>query len=144
MLDDPSAEDPTAITRVILCSGKVYYDLIAHRAKIDRHEAAIVRIEQLYPFPDERIAEVLGRYDAAQGLVWVQEEPKNMGAYRFIDAMFREKLDLQVPFVGRDANATPAVASNRMHHQEQERIMITALGLPSSSKSASSRLRAVG
>ena len=144
VLDDPLVEDPTTIARVILCSGKVYYDLIVHRAKTERHDVAIVRIEQLYPFPHERIAEVLERYDAAQRPVWVQEEPKNMGAYRFIDAMLREKLELQVPFLGRDANATPAVASTKMHHQEQERIMITALGLPSSSKSAPPKLRAVG
>ena len=75
-------------------------------------------------------AEALARYPAARDVVWVQEEPKNMGAYRHVQTQVRERLELDLPYVGRDANATPAVASHRMHHQEQEKIMITAIGLP--------------
>ncbi len=130
ILDDSAVTEPAAVSRVILCSGKIYYELIAHREKVRRPDLAVVRLEQLYPFPERRLAEVLARYGGTQDIVWVQEEPKNMGAYRHVQTQVRERLELDLPYVGRDANATPAVASHRMHHQEQEKIMITAIGLP--------------
>jgi 2-oxoglutarate dehydrogenase E1 component len=131
VLDDPAIKRPEKVTRVILCSGKVYYDLVAFRdERVKRDDVAIIRVEQLYPFPESSISQVLHRYPQNAEVWWVQEEPKNMGAYRFVEDLLRERLDLEVPYIGRDVNPTPAVASEKMHKQEQEKIMIAALGLP--------------
>jgi 2-oxoglutarate dehydrogenase E1 component len=133
VLDDPSVPavaKPKRISRVLLCTGKVYYDLVAHREKVQRDDVAIVRVEQLYPFPERRLREILLRYQHVEELAWVQEEPKNMGAWRHMDAYCREALEITLGYIGRDANASPAAGSVRMHEQEQERIMVMALGLP--------------
>ncbi len=129
VLDDPRITDPARVDRLLLCTGKVYYDLIAHREKVGCDDVAVVRIEQLFPFRTASLAPLLARYLNAKEFVWVQEEPKNMGAYRFISDMLRERLDLNVSYVGREPKSSPAVASMRMHLQQQERIMINALGL---------------
>jgi 2-oxoglutarate dehydrogenase E1 component len=129
VLDDAAVDDPTRIRRVLLCTGKVYYDLVAHRAEVGSDDVAIVRIEQLFPFRLASVRPVLERYTKAREIVWVQEEPKNMGAYRHVESILREQLDISVPYVGREASASPAVASTKMHNQEQHRIMINAVGL---------------
>jgi len=129
MLDDPEAVNPLKIRRLLLCAGKIYYDLVAHREKVGRDDVAIVRIEQLFPFHHRSFQMILDRYGQAEEIVWVQEEPKNMGAYRHIESILREQYDIELPYVGREPSATPAVASTRMHHQEQERIMVNAIGL---------------
>jgi 2-oxoglutarate dehydrogenase E1 component len=129
VLDDPEVDDPKKIDRLLLCSGKIYYDLLAHREKVGRDDVAIVRIEQLYPFRCTNVEPAFEKYASAGQIVWVQEEPKNMGAYRHMQVMMREHFDLDLPYVGREANASPAVASTRMHAQEQERIMVNAIGL---------------
>jgi 2-oxoglutarate dehydrogenase E1 component len=129
VIDDATVQDPARIRRLLLCTGKVYYDLVAHREKVGCRDVAIVRIEQLFPFRLESVEPVVERYAAAESIVWVQEEPKNMGAYRHVDAILREQLDREVVYVGREANASPAVASTKMHLQQQERIMINAMGL---------------
>ena len=132
VLDDPHVGDPSKIKRLLLCSGKVYYDLVAHREKIERDDVAVVRIEQLYPLPERELAEIIQRYANVHETVWVQEEPKNMGAYRFLKTTLWERIDLDLAYVGRDESASPAVASMKMHNQEQEKIMINAVGLPTS------------
>ncbi|MCA9290175.1 MAG: 2-oxoglutarate dehydrogenase E1 component [Phycisphaerales bacterium] len=129
VIDDPRVEDPSTVRRLLLCSGKVYYDLAAHRAVTDDAETAIVRLEQLYPFRTQSITPILERYDHVEDVVWVQEEPRNMGAWSFVSAAFRDELDVELRYVGRDAKATPAVASEKMHKQEQHRIMVQAIGL---------------
>ena len=137
VLDDSTVKDPSAITRVILCSGKIYYDLLAFRdEQVKRNDVALIRIEQLYPFPESAVAETLSRYPAVAEMLWVQEEPRNMGAYRFVEAMLRERLEIELQYVGREMKPTPAVASEKMHKQEQEKILIAALGLPSGAKAA--------
>ena len=138
VLDDPAVNDPSKINRLLLCSGKVYYDLVAHRHKIGRDDVAVVRIEQLYPLPERELADILERYANVHETVWVQEEPKNMGAYRFLKTTLWEVLDLELAYVGRDENASPAVASMKMHTQEQDKIMINAVGLPTSADVAAS------
>ena len=135
ILDDPSVTDPSGITRMILCSGKVYYDLVAHRERVSANDTTIVRIEQLFPFRRESLQQVLDRYPDLKEFRWVQEEPKNMGAWRYIEPVLRDEFNMQVRFVGRDANSSPAVASQKMHMQEQERLLINALGLPTESSS---------
>ena len=122
---------------MILFSGKIYYDLLAFRdEQVKRNDVALIRIEQLYPFPESAVAETLSRYPAVAEMLWVQEEPRNMGAYRFVEAMLRERLEIELQYVGREMKPTPAVASEKMHKQEQEKILIAALGLPSGAKAA--------
>ncbi|MCH8151575.1 MAG: 2-oxoglutarate dehydrogenase E1 component [Planctomycetes bacterium] len=129
VLDDPRVSDSKAIARVVLCCGKVYYDLVAHRDRVGCDDVAVVRIEQLYPLPEQELNAILNRYSSAGEFIWVQEEPKNMGAYRFLKTTLLERIDLDLSYVGRDEHASPAVASAKMHLQEQEKIMITAIGL---------------
>ena len=136
VIDDPKSLDPAKVNRILLCSGKVFYDLDAHRHSIKRDDVAIVRIEQLYPFPEKKLKECLDHYGAIDEVVWVQEEPKNMGAFRFAQDMLKERLDIDVSYVGREAKPSPAVASEKMHKQEQEKIMISALGLPGSGQAS--------
>jgi 2-oxoglutarate dehydrogenase E1 component len=138
VLDDPKVTDPKRIDRVLVCTGKVYYDLVAHREELGRDDLAVVRIEQLYPLPTGELADALARYRDARQIVWVQEEPRNMGAYRFLRTTLWDQLDIDLPYVGRDENASPAVASAKMHEQEQRKIMITAIGLPTTGPAAES------
>jgi 2-oxoglutarate dehydrogenase E1 component len=128
VVDDASVAEPGRVSRVLLCAGKVYYDLVEHRARARRDDIAIVRIEQLYPLRVPAIEQVLQRYRGAE-VVWVQEEPMNMGAWRYMEDRLRQLFGLMVGYVGRPENSTPAVASEKMHRQEQQKIMIEAVGL---------------
>lgn len=125
VLDDDTAE-PERIRRVVLCSGKVYYDLAERRAEDERREAALVRVEQWYPFPEELLRRVLGRYRRAEEWVWAQEESQNMGAWGFIEPRLRA-LGFPVEYVGRDASASPATGSLRFHQREQKELVEAAL-----------------
>ena len=121
---------PSSVSRVIFCTGKIYYDLLEHRRHVtDGLSIALVRIEELYPFPRKTVESVIQRYSGAE-YMFVQEEPENMGAWRYIDAAFRDDLEISLTRVCRKACASPAVASNKMHGIEQRRILIEALGLP--------------
>jgi 2-oxoglutarate dehydrogenase E1 component len=125
MIDDPTTT-PQQITRVMLCSGKVYYDLLAARAKRQRDDVAIIRVEQIYPFPRAGLAAALERYPNAKQMRWVPEEPKNMGAWTFVRPRLEALMgDHREPprFVGRTASASPATGSPESHHFEQEQIM---------------------
>jgi len=129
VIDDPFVSEPGKVRRVLLCSGKVYYDMIAHRRQCTDSDVAIVRVEELYPFPEMPLRDVLKRYPTEAEMVWVQEEPRNMGAYRYMREKLQDKLDIDVHYVGREWHASPAVASMKMHEQEQRRIMVNAIGL---------------
>jgi 2-oxoglutarate dehydrogenase E1 component len=129
VLDEPVAGtvdvgvtiDPKRVTRVILCSGKVYYSLLAGRAEREIDTTAVVRIEQLHPFPRQEIATILAGYPAARQVFWVQEEPSNMGAWHFIWNQMRPILpeSLTLSYVGRRAAASPATGSYKIHQQEE-------------------------
>jgi 2-oxoglutarate dehydrogenase E1 component len=129
VLDDPQA-DPGKVGRVFLMSGKVYYDFRwnAHEKKPRTLPAdvALVRIEQLYPFPEQQLQRVAQRYPRAHKWLWVQEEPMNMGAWTFMDAQLR-RMRLPVEYVGRDASASPATGSHRIHEREQRELVEAAL-----------------
>lgn len=129
ILDEPATLDPRQVTRLLLCSGKVYYDLLAERERRGRADAAIVRIEQLYPLPDEALTTLLVRYARAQDVVWVQEEPRNMGAWSFMQerlhAVLRSGQSLW--YAGRDAQASSAVGAHKIHQQEQAALLEQAL-----------------
>jgi len=125
VLEDPVHADGSDVSRLVLCSGKVYYDLAAHRAELSLGDTAIVRVELLYPFPETRLRELFERFAAARDIVWTQEEPRNMGAWEFLNDRLRELLqpDQSLRYAGRPASASPATGSSRRHQAEQARLV---------------------
>ncbi|WP_456599549.1 multifunctional oxoglutarate decarboxylase/oxoglutarate dehydrogenase thiamine pyrophosphate-binding subunit/dihydrolipoyllysine-residue succinyltransferase subunit [Blastococcus sp. SYSU DS0616] len=120
--------DAGAVKRVLLCSGKVAYDLMAQRESDGRADTAIVRVEQLYPLPAEQIRTELERYPNATDVVWVQEEPANMGAWQFMAVNLPEELPegRKLRRVSRRASASPAVGSAKVHEVEQRKLVAEA------------------
>jgi len=113
---------------LLLCSGKIYYELAERRDAIDRRDIAIIRCEQLFPFRERSIELILEKYPNAAKFRWVQEEPKNMGAFRYIEPVLREEFGIRAKYIGRAANASPAVASLKIHQQQQNEILNKAVG----------------
>jgi len=129
ILADPTP--PERPTLLLLCSGKVAYDLLAHRAASEDHTAAVVRVEQLHPFPARHLADLLAAFPTVQGIRWVQEEPRNMGAWSFVAPLLRELAgELPVTYVGRPAAGSPATGSARVHQSEQEWLVAEAFRPP--------------
>jgi multifunctional 2-oxoglutarate metabolism enzyme len=125
----PDLEHETA-PRLVFCSGKLYYDLLAAREERKADHVALVRVEQLYPFAAEQAAEILKRHPAAAEVVWAQEEPRNMGAWRFLREQFQpllEETSREIRYVGRPESASPATGSGKRHQQEQAEIVNDAL-----------------
>jgi 2-oxoglutarate dehydrogenase E1 component len=124
--------DDAKVRRVVLCSGKVYYDLLAERREAGAQDVAILRIEQLYPFPARLLAAQLARYPNAE-VVWCQEEPENMGAWHFLDRRIEAVLAglsgkaKRPAFVGRREAASPATGLARTHNSEQKALVAAAL-----------------
>ncbi len=131
VLADPVELEPSEVKRVLLCSGKVYYELMQHRKELERKDIAIVRLEQLYPFPKKALAQVLERYPARTRVTWVQEEPENMGAWPFLRLRFGERLFGQYPLVGvsREESASPATGSASSHRIEQRELIDRAFAV---------------
>jgi 2-oxoglutarate dehydrogenase E1 component len=124
------AADPRETTRVVLCSGKLYFDLVAARAAQGARHVALVRLEQLYPLAAEEVLAVLGRLRPGIELVWAQEEPSNMGAWDYVDARLAPLLPGPVQLVARAPSASPAAGSATRHKLEQEQLVREALGEP--------------
>jgi 2-oxoglutarate decarboxylase len=127
-----SSVDPAGVTRVVLCSGKIYYDLLAARTEANRSDVAILRLEQLYPLAGEEIAAELAKYPNAQ-LIWTQEEPANQGGYPFIALNLPERLAASgdtrpIYRASRKASASPAVGSASVHETQQREVVAAALG----------------
>jgi 2-oxoglutarate dehydrogenase complex dehydrogenase (E1) component-like enzyme len=136
------AVDPAAVQRVLLCSGKVAFDAMARRDDLAVEKpglpapgvapraVAVVRVEQLYPWPEEAIDAVLRRYPAAREVVWIQEEPENMGAWSFahgrLHRLLRDRFTLT--HVSRSESASPATGSAALHHLEHEDLLARAFG----------------
>jgi 2-oxoglutarate dehydrogenase E1 component len=118
---------PGLARRVVFCSGKVYYDLLAARRAAGRTDVALVRVEQLFPFPGAEIRAELDRLPGALPL-WCQEEPRNMGAWAFISEAFRDELGLTLDYAGRPRSAAPATGSKHLHDHEQRALVAQALG----------------
>jgi 2-oxoglutarate dehydrogenase E1 component len=111
---------------VILCSGKIYYDLIAERAKLNETSTAIIRVEQLYPFPAKEIAEIIAKHPTAN-LLWVQDEPANQGPWPFVFENIQPVLDgRSIRRVSRRATASPATGSSHLHEEEQNALIMEA------------------
>jgi 2-oxoglutarate dehydrogenase E1 component len=129
VLSEVDALPHDGIKRVIMCSGKVYYDLLTRRRELELNEVAIIRIEELYPFPVNALNAVLQQYQNAEQLIWCQEEPKNQGAWDYFEPRFAAKLDhpCMVEYVGRAPSAAPAVGSAKVHAQQQKKLVKQAL-----------------
>lgn len=128
VIDDAKVKDKAKVKRIVLCSGKVYYDLDAGRQDSDDDRVAIVRLEQFYPFPKARLQEIFASYPNAAQLFWTQEEPKNMGGWTFVENRLEEiKGNLSLRYVGRTASASPATGSYAIHNLEQEKIVNDSL-----------------
>ena len=128
ILDDGSVE-PARVTRVLMCSGQVYYDLLAAREERKMENVAILRLEQLYPFSASGVRAILGRYPAQAEVAWVQEEPRNMGAWRFVEEQMREILEpsrRQFRYIGRPESASTSTGSLKQHQQEQAELVDAA------------------
>ncbi|MBD2836570.1 2-oxoglutarate dehydrogenase E1 component [Pseudomonas sp. JM0905a] len=128
VIDEIDAIDPKKVDRLILCSGKVYYDLLEKRRAEGREDIAIVRIEQLYPFPEDELAEILAPYKNLKHIVWCQEEPMNQGAWycsqhhmRRVAAAHKKGLFLE--YAGREGSAAPACGYASMHAEQQEKLL---------------------
>ncbi len=132
VLDDPTLDEEgrRRAGRLILCSGKVYYDIAGHEVRKEAEGVAIARLEQLYPFPVAAYDELLSRYPNITELVWTQEEPQNMGAWRAIRHRLEEGLpgDVDLRYVGRPWRASPSEGYPTAHLLEQDRIVREALG----------------
>lgn len=131
VLGDPAT--PKNARRIVICSGKVYYDLLAAREEQKLEGIALIRLEQLYPYPHQPLADVLAQHPNASDVIWCQEEPRNSGAWRFIDRRIEYTLrDLnhsvsRLRYVGRDASASPATGNASMHKEQQETLVAAAL-----------------
>ena len=123
ILDDDGVE-ASKVKRVVLCTGKLFYEMREVREKKKLKSVALVRIEQLYPFPEKQVNAILKKYKGAE-LVWAQEEPLNMGYWSF---MLRMMPDKSMKVVSRKASASPATGYNKVHKSEQESIINEALG----------------
>jgi 2-oxoglutarate dehydrogenase E1 component len=124
VIDDPAVSSKD-VTRVILCSGKIYFELQEYQQKKKNKDTAVIRLEQLHPFPEKQLKAVLKKYKDAK-LIWAQEEPSNMGCQSYILRMM-PKYNLE--FVSRKASASPATGYSKVHKIEQEKIINSAFGM---------------
>ncbi|MDH3453761.1 MAG: 2-oxoglutarate dehydrogenase E1 component [Desulfuromonadales bacterium] len=123
----PCATPPEQVETLLLCSGKIFYELQAALEAESRHDVGLLRIEQLYPLHQEKLEEALARYGNAKRIAWVQEEPKNMGPWPHLQYRLARALGRDPEYCGRRAAAAPAVGSHRRHRVEQQQIIDTAL-----------------
>jgi len=132
VIDDPAGPEPDKVERVVFCAGKVYFDLAKARADGEQsfENVAIVRVEQLYPFPREELTGIIERYASADEVIWCQEEPMNQGAWfqirHHLQACIGDKQSLR--YAGRPASASPAVGYYQVHIEQQKRLVEQALG----------------
>jgi 2-oxoglutarate dehydrogenase E1 component len=130
VLDDPAMPDPMAVRRVVLATGKVALDLLSQRDKSGRTDVAVVRIEQIFPWPADQLASAVASYERAEEVVWLQEEPENMGAFGFVRDRLNDMFenDYRLSHVVRVASGSPATGSHAMHELEQADLLSKALG----------------
>ena len=131
VLDEIDEMDAQKVKRVVMCSGKVYYDLLEHRRMAEVNDVALIRIEELYPFPVKQLNKIVGQYVNAKELIWCQEEPKNQGAWDYFEPRLAAKLEHSedVRYVGREPSSVPAVGSAIVHARQQKALVAEALGI---------------
>lgn len=134
VLDDPQQPDPEHVRRLVFCSGRIFYPLDSARQKRGQQNVAVVRIEQLYPFPQQSLREILAKYPHVQEFCWLQEEPRNMGAWSYMEPRLRELLGEQAAptYIGRDEAASPATGIFHVHEAEEKSIIDQALDVAES------------
>ena len=133
VIDDRAVKNKNNVAKIILCSGKVFYDLLSKKNELGLQNVALVRIEQLYSFPYDALEEILTKYKKVKDFIWCQEEPANQGAWfshrhrlqRVLDRVSKD----QIRLVSRPAAAAPAVGLNKLHNQQQEALVVEALTL---------------
>lgn len=130
VLSDPGLDSPRKVKRCVLVSGKLFYDLLAEREKLaNAEEVALIRIEQIYPFPGTQLLKVIRSFSKLEQVIWAQEEPKNMGSYFFVAPKLQELFQknfsnsLTFRYVGRSERSSPAIGTAQLHKQEQEEIV---------------------
>jgi 2-oxoglutarate dehydrogenase E1 component len=125
VIDDPGIVDRNSIKKIVLTSGKVYYDLIKYRTDNNIEDVVIIRIEQYYPYPSKQLKRVLKNYSSVNKILWIQEEPKNMGAWNFLLPLIKNDVegDLEITYVGRSQSASPAVGSLKISTQQQKELI---------------------
>jgi 2-oxoglutarate dehydrogenase E1 component len=130
VLAEPNVDD-AQVTRLVLCTGKIYYDLVGHPDRPQHPGLAVARVELLYPFPERQILELIGRYPMLREIVWVQEEPRNAGAraHMFPRLMQIMPEGIHFGFIGRPERASPGEGYPAAHIAEQNRIVTTAIEL---------------
>jgi 2-oxoglutarate dehydrogenase E1 component len=121
--------DPSQVRQVVMCSGKVYYDLLEQRRKSEQNDVALIRIEQLYPFPDQEVKQILEQYQHVERFVWCQEEPLNQGAWYSSQHHFKSVIPAgaELRYAGRPASASPAVGYMSLHLKQQRALVTDAL-----------------
>jgi 2-oxoglutarate dehydrogenase E1 component len=129
ILGSPECGPADEMKRIIFCSGKVYYDLLNYRTQRKIDDAAIIRIEQLYPLAEKRLREMLKPFPKAAKFVWCQEEPQNMGGWTFIEPRLRTLFCAEIAYAGREASASPAVGALARHKREQARLVADAFSI---------------
>jgi 2-oxoglutarate dehydrogenase E1 component len=124
VLDDPALADRAGVTRLVLTSGKLYYDIVGHELRAQAQNVAVARVEQLYPFPVKAAASLVNSYPSLEKVVWAQEEPQNMGAWRAIRHRLEEAVGGRpLEYVGRPWRASPSEGYPTSHQRAQERIV---------------------
>jgi 2-oxoglutarate dehydrogenase E1 component len=140
VIDDPTwknLKDLSKVRKIILCSGKIYYDLAAERESKNKRDLAIVRIEEIYPWPERALAEIINRYTKAEEIFWVQEEPRNQGAWSYIfcqwlggySEFFKAVGNKTIRFIGRKISAAPTTGSHKAHVRIQNEIVTKAIAI---------------
>lgn len=134
VLPETLLADPKKVETVIFCSGKIYYELLEEREKNKNEKTALVRLEQIYPFANRQVADVIRSYPKLKNVVWAQEEPKNMGSYqhvffKFQDLFAKENLRFELKYVGRPERSSPATGSLYRHNVEQSEILKAAFNV---------------
>ncbi len=129
ILAAPEAGPPEKVERVILCSGKIYYDLLAQREAEKIGTAAIIRVEQIYPLAEAKLQAALKPFAKAKKIIWCQEESQNMGAWSHLEPRLRALLGQEILYAGRNASASPAVGALALHKREQACVIAEAFGL---------------
>ena len=128
IIDDSTVEDKSGITRVVISTGKVYNELLKKRSDLGTYNVALIRLEQIHPFHSQKMQELLGQYKNIQDIVWCQEEPKNMGAWTFVQPYLLELLlpGQSLHYAGRAAAASPATGSPSTHARQQDELLTDA------------------
>ena len=124
VIDDAQITNVKAVNKIVFCSGKLYYDILEQQKKTETKNVAVVRVEQLYPFPEKQVESIIKKYKT-KNVFWAQEEPQNMGAFSMIQTFHS---DLCLKYIGRKPAASPATGYNKIHLKEQADIVATVLG----------------